>query len=65
MAENYLSSQLDREKHCANRSRDTMFKWFAGGAVVFGGGTYLAHLYCQPLQPLLERAIDMTTSTSH
>jgi len=39
-----------------------MLKWFVGGAIVFGGGTYLAHLYCQPqlsmaiLTPLLSPA---------
>ena len=47
MAEDYLNSQHEREQHCANASRDTMLKWALGGAVVFGGGTYLAHLYCQ------------------
>ena len=47
MSDEYISSQLGREQNCANRSRDVMLKWFVGGALVFGGGTYLAHLYCQ------------------
>ena len=48
MSNSYLSAQQQREQLCSDRSRNTMFAWFAGGAAVFGGSTYLAHLYCQP-----------------
>ena len=47
-APTHINAQMAREQNCANQSRDVMLKWFAGGALVFGGGTYLAHMYCQP-----------------
>ena len=47
MSNDFLQTQSDREQQCASHSRNVMFKWFAGGAAVFGGGTLLAHIYCQ------------------